>query len=243
MRGGRTRVSAEFEVGFVYQDGGEVRVPLAEAATVAFERIQPVRSFPSYKGQSNFPGFYYAASLDAHVECESWLERDTAMELDFDAAVLAFAAQPFWLGWSDNDRARSHAPDFFARTADGRGMVLDCRPVERVKPRDAAAFAATKRACAEVGWEYRLVTGHDPVWLANLRWLAGYRHRRCYRAPVAAAALETFAELRPLMSGAELVGDPIAVLPTIYHLIWSGQLSVELSTRLDATSLVSAVSV
>jgi hypothetical protein len=35
------------------------------------------------------------------------------------------------------------------------------------------------------------------------------------------------------MSGAEQMGDPIAVLPTIYHLIWSGRLVVELSTRLD----------
>jgi hypothetical protein len=50
--------------------------------------------------------------------------------------------------------------------------VLDSRSAERIKPRDAAAFAASERACAEVGWEYRLVTGHDPVWLANARWLA-----------------------------------------------------------------------
>jgi hypothetical protein len=26
---------------------------------------------------------------------------------------------------------------------------------------------------------------HDPVWLANVRWLAGYRHRRYRREPIA----------------------------------------------------------
>jgi hypothetical protein len=77
--------------------------------------------------------------------------------------------------------------------------------------------------------------------VANLRWLAGYRHRRCYRPQVAAAALDAFAAPRTLISGAEAIGDPIAVLPTIYHLIWIGKLAVELFTRLDATSVVSAV--
>ncbi len=246
--GGRsTSGSSGFEVGFTGMDGGETRMSLADAAAVPFERVRPVRSFPSYKGQCNYPGYYYYyyyyyyACLDAHVDFESWLERDSAMALDFDPAVVAFAPQPFWLGWSDTDRARSHSSDFFARTTSGNGVVIDCRPAERIKPRDAAAFAATGRACAVVGWEYRVVTGHDTVWMANVRWLAGYRHRRCYRPQVATAALDAFAAPRTLISGADSVGDPIAVLPTIYHLIWIGKLVVELSTRLDATSVVSAV--
>jgi hypothetical protein len=44
-------------------------------------------------------------------------------------------------------------------------VVIDCRPADRIKPRDEDAFAATKRACSLAGWEFRLVTGHDPVWL------------------------------------------------------------------------------
>lgn len=217
-------------------------MPLSEASAVAFERALPVRSIPSYKGQRNYPGFYYAACMDAHVEFESWLERDEAMALDFDGEVVAFAAQPFWLSWPDTDRSRSHAPDFFARTASGTGVVVDCRPADRIKERDAAAFAVTERACGNAGWEYRLVTGHDPVWLSNVRWLAGYRHRRCYKEQLVGPLLEEFSTTRPLIDGAELVGDPIAVLPTLYHLLWSGQLRADLSLRLEATSLVSAVS-
>jgi hypothetical protein len=44
--------------------------------------------------------------------------------------------------------------------------------VERRKPRDAAKFAAIARACAMVGWNYRLVGVPDPIVTANLRWLA-----------------------------------------------------------------------
>jgi len=233
----RSPLPAGFELGFVHA-GAERRLPLAEAVAVPFEQVAPVRSFPSYRGQRNYPGCYYAACLDAHVEFESWLERDEAMVLDFEPTVAAFAAQPFWLSWPDEDRVRSHAPDFFARHRDGGATVVDCRPAERIKPRDAAAFTATERACALAGWEYRLVTGHDPVWLANVRWLAGYRHRRYRSRPLAEAAFEMFAAPRPLMEGAVLLGDPIAVLPTLYHLLWVGELQVGLRTRLEATSLV-----
>lgn len=238
VHGGRAGKTTGFEVGFVHEDDGEVRMPLSEAATVSFERVAPVRAFPSYKGQRNYPGLYYATCVDAHVAFESWLERDEAMAMDFDVEVVAFAAQPFWLFWADTDRARSHAPDFFARTAAGTGVVVDCRPADRIKSRDAAAFAATERACQEAGWEYRLVTGHDPVWLANVRWLAGYRHRRCRREHLVAPLLDVFAAPQPLMQGVELVGEPIAVLPTAYHLLWAGALRTELATRLEATSLV-----
>jgi hypothetical protein len=48
-----------------------------------------VRSFPAYRGQRNYPGFYYAAALDAHVVFESWrLERDAAMAMDFGGDVV-----------------------------------------------------------------------------------------------------------------------------------------------------------
>ncbi|HEY4854308.1 MAG TPA: hypothetical protein VII22_26265 [Streptosporangiaceae bacterium] len=53
-------------------------------------------SFPSFKRQKNFTGLYYAATMDAHVGFESWLECDVAMTLDFDSRVVAFSSQPFW---------------------------------------------------------------------------------------------------------------------------------------------------
>ena len=84
--------------------------------------------------------------------------------LDFDPAVTGIASQPFWLRWHDLDGARvSHAPDFFARRADGSAVVVDCRPWERRGPRDMAKFEATGQACARVGWEYRLVGAADEI--------------------------------------------------------------------------------
>jgi hypothetical protein len=36
-----------------------------------------------------------------------------------------------------------HAPDYFARRADGTGVVIDVRADQRIKDQDAAVFAAT----------------------------------------------------------------------------------------------------
>lgn len=67
---------------------------------------------------------------------------------------------------------------------------------------------------------------------ANLRWLAGYRHQRCGRSDVAEQLLEVFAAPTPLMAGAREAGDPIGVLPVLYHLLWRQALITDASTSL-----------
>jgi hypothetical protein len=161
------------------------------------------------------------------------------MELDFDAAVVAIASQPFWLSWTTVEgKTRSHVPDYFARRVDGSAVVMDCRPVERRPPRDVAAFEATSRACGLLGWEYRLVGAPDAIRTANLRWLAGYRHPRHGIPGLAGALRVVFAEAAPLLVGAEAVGDPIAVLPVLFHLLWRQDLVVDLSAPLHPSTTV-----
>ncbi len=69
------------------------------------------------------------------------------MQLDFDAEVVGVASQPFWLSWPGG----RHAPDFFARLADGNGRVIDVRADDRIKDADSARFEQTARACSLVG--------------------------------------------------------------------------------------------
>jgi hypothetical protein len=106
------------------------------------------------------------------------------------------------------------------------------RPVERRKPRDAAKFEATARACAMVGWNYRLVGVPDPIVTANLRWLAGYRHPRHDLPDVREVLRRVFVTPTPLMAGTAAAGDPIAVLPVLFHLLWRGVLAVDVSVPL-----------
>ena len=231
-------VPGSFEVGYVAEDGSARRVALTDAWAVRFEATAPVRRFYSRKAQRHLPGRWWSATDGVHVGYESWLERDHLIAMDFDQAVVGIASQPFWLFWVADGKVRSHAPDYFARRVDGSAVVVDCRPVERRPPRDVAAFEATRRACGLLGWEFRLVGAPDTVMTANLRWLAGYRHPRHDIPALSAALRAAFAAPAPLITGAHRVGDPIGVLPVLFHLLWRHDLQADLSVPLHPWATV-----
>ena len=123
----------------------------------------PVRRFTCRKGQRHLSGLWWSATTGGHVGFESWMERDHVMALDFDPTVVGIASQPFWLSWRDDaGKLISHAPDFFARRADGTSVVVDCRLVERRKRRDAARTRGTSSAAsADIDALYELVERVD----------------------------------------------------------------------------------
>ncbi len=223
-----------FSLEYVREDGTRQWEPLAACAAKRFEEAVPVRSFRWAKGAAHFPGSWWSSTTGEHVGFESWLERDHVMLMDFDPDITGIASQPFWLHWLDErGRPRRHAPDFFARRAGGGGVVVDVRPDDRIPAMDAEVFRVTALACARAGWEFRRAGTIDPVVRANVRWLSRYRHQRCRREPEAAGLLEAFSACRPLLAGAAQVGDPVAVLPVAYHLLWLRELSCDLSVLLS----------
>jgi hypothetical protein len=228
-----------FELEFQVAAGARQREPLSWCRGTRFEDALPVRPFRFEKGLQSFAGWWYFATTASHVGFESWLERDHLMLMDFDPEVRAVSSQPFWLRWRDGyGRSRRHAPDFFARMADGTAAVTDVRPDDRIPARDAEAFAVTAEACEAAGWEYRRVGGLDPVMVANVRWLSRYRHQRCLVPEVASALLGAFAGGRGLFEGAELAGDRLRVLPVLFHLMWQQLLAADLTVPLGMATVV-----
>ena len=221
------------EAEFVGAGGVMRREPLNGCWNVAFERVAPVRGFASFRGQRNRPGLWWFATTGEHVGHESWLERDRLMALDADREVVGVAAQPMWLHWaSESGLPVRHAPDFFARRADGTGVVIDVRADERIGEKDAAVFAVTAQVCGQVGWDYQRVGELGLVHAANLRWLSGYRHRRFAQPGLAARLGDMFVEPGPLLAGAAAVGDPVAVLPVLFGMLWRGELAAGLDAAL-----------
>ncbi|MFH9355306.1 TnsA-like heteromeric transposase endonuclease subunit [Kitasatospora sp. NPDC017646] len=228
-----------FELDFL--DAGErCRLPLGHAWDRRFESADPVREFRWAKGGQSFAGWYFSATVGNHVGYESWLERDRLILLDREPEVVGIASQPFWLHWHDGLRQRRHAPDYFVRLADGRGQVVDVRAGDQIERADAEAFDATARACRAVGWEFARVGEPEPVVMENVRWLSRYRRRRCADPDVAARLLDVFADGAPLRAGAARAGDPLVVLPVLFHLLWNGDLAADLESEpLSSTTLVS----
>ncbi len=204
----------------------------------------PVRQFRWSRGLGHFPGWWWAATTGRHVGYESWLERDHVRALDFDPEIVGIASQPFWLYWTGERGRRRHPPDYFARRADGAGVVIDVRADDQIEAKDAEVFAVTAEACARVGWEFRRVGEIDPVLGGNVRWLARYRHPRCAgTAEIAGRLREAFARAAPLLDGAAGAGDPLATLPALFHMMWRQELVADVTqARLSPATLVWAAS-
>jgi hypothetical protein len=218
------------QVVFVDEAGAKQSGALEVLWRTGFERVSPVRSFGSFRGQRSFQGSWWFATTGGHVGFESWVERDVVMLLDFDPDVVAVSSQPFCLTWAGQPRTRRHVPDYFARLADGSAVVIDVRPDELVGADDAEVFAATQRVCAAVGWGYRRVGGAGAVLAANVRWLSGFRHRRCGNAPAGSELVRRVAAGPVTLAGlAGCAGDRLAVLPALYHLLWRGVLAADLA--------------
>jgi hypothetical protein len=220
-----------FEVEYLLGDSGSLRVGLEECAGVPLEDAAAFRGFRFAKGQRSFAGWWWLATTGRHVGYESFTERDHVMLLDFDPDVAGVASQPLCLRWRDDGgRSRRHVPDFFARLRDGRGVVIDVRPDDRIPERDAEVFAVTARACGLAGWEFRRVGEADRLLVANVRWLSRYRHPRCADAAVAETLAGVFAEERMLFAGVAAAGDRLRVLPVLFHLMWRGDLAADLAS-------------
>ncbi|GCB42774.1 hypothetical protein [Streptomyces sp. NL15-2K] len=86
--------ASDVQVRFVGVDGAGRLGPLARFWGEPFELAAPARKFAAFKGQKNFTGDYWAATSRSLVGYESWVERDAAMALDFDPAVVALAPSP-----------------------------------------------------------------------------------------------------------------------------------------------------
>jgi hypothetical protein len=228
-----------FEVEYTEPGGREVRAGLDRLRRVDLGSCLPVRSFPSYKGQRNYPGWFWSSTMTRLIGFESWVERGHLVALDFAPEVTAIVSQPFWLCWRAPDgKARRHAPDFLAGLAGGGALVVDSRPRDRAEEEDRQAFAATRRACQVLGWNYMVCGEMDRVLAANQRWIAGYRHPRCADPATEARLLQAFGPGLPLMEGAEAAGDPLATLPVLFHLMWRQELAADLTLVLSHRTVV-----
>ncbi|MDG9728512.1 TnsA-like heteromeric transposase endonuclease subunit [Streptomyces sp. DH41] len=216
------------------------RVSWLEAAQdVPFEDFSTVRPFPVRPGRRVAPGWWWSSTTGRLVAYGSGVMRTELMLLDREPAVVALACRPVELVWREENRVVGHAPQLMARLQDGSGLLLDCVGRSGPSARLAARARVVAAAAKAVGWSYRLAGPPDPVLVANVRWLAGYRHPRYAAGPWTPALVEAFASPRPAVEAVCELGDPIAVWAAVFHALWSGVLRVRLDEPLHEHAVVS----
>ncbi len=78
-------------------DGGEASFPLRQVQGRQVTAAVPWRKTRGARGQLHYPGYFWSATMSAHVVYESRLELARLLLADFERHVTAIAAQPFLL--------------------------------------------------------------------------------------------------------------------------------------------------
>lgn len=208
-------------------------MPLSELSADLVVSAVPWREIRSHRGQRHFPGLYWSSTTGGHVVYESRLELARLLLADADRDVVGIAAQPFLV----RDEERRHVPDFLLARVDGSVLVVNVKPADRLEtPLVARALSWAGDVFAARGWEHEVWTGADPLMLANVRFLAGYRRSARFDPAAVAAAVS-------LGCSEQTIGNTEAALrtagvreprPVVLHLLWSGVLRADLTQPLTA---------
>jgi hypothetical protein len=206
-----------------------------DAAGVAFEEADPVRSFVSWPGKRNFEGRLWLSSTGQHVPFESFWERAFLTALDRTGEATGVSSQPMWIRW--RSPKRSHAPDYFVRRDDGSGLLVVVRPRELIGSEDEAKFELTRRLAAALGWSYLVFDELPGATQANLRFLMRYRDPawldRVDLASLNLVGQMTLAALAQRLAAVARSGHGAA-----YALVWKGVARADLRTPLSMRTLV-----
>ena len=170
-------MAGDARVSFRDPAGREVAADLGLVSVEALAAGRPWRVFRWRQGQAHYSGWYWSATMNGHVVYESRLELARLLLADFDSRVTAIAAQPFLVSAPADGRVRRHVPDFLLLEGDRSVRVVNVKPADRLAvPEVAGALAWAGEVFAGRGWRHEIWSGAPPVLLANVRFLAGYRH-------------------------------------------------------------------
>ncbi|APZ33076.1 hypothetical protein BOH66_01245 [Microbacterium aurum] len=200
--------------------------------------VDPVRRGAAYPRQRNYHGYFSMASTGEHVWHESLLERDCLMWLDWATDIVAISSQPMKLTTADGE---VHYPDLLGLDANGTQTVYDVKPLARINEKARAQFAWTRDVCADIGWDYRVLTELPIQYKVNLTWFAQFRHHGHHPgAAEETSALEAFRE-------GWTIHDAVRAMPAhsmararsnVFHLLWTGALTCDMNARMSDRTLL-----
>jgi len=172
---------------------------------------------------------------------DSGLEYELARELDRDRDVTWIVAQPVLLTFADGSR---HVPDLLSAHADGGVTIWDARPDERRDEKFLRTVELTRQVCSAVGWRYELYAGAETARRMNVLWLGTFRHRPDWPHHTARARLLARAESPVSVSELMALDDGDGhLIATMWHLMWTGDLVIDLDSRIRPDSLVHRLAV
>jgi len=204
-------------------------------------RLSSIRRPQSTAASRHVPVEAHSVTTGSTIRLESGLEHDLLRALDRQRDEVWFAAQPARLTFPVKLKGRPvrHTPDLLSQKASGAVTVWDARKESKQDEDFRLKAALTARACAHVGWDYRVFAGYGDALRANLMWLQAYRRAQ----PWHEAAREVLSEL--LTDGTATVATVLAadagsghVISAMWHYLWRGDIGCALDEPIMPTTVL-----
>lgn len=220
---------------FSFRLDGEIVEWEWDSGPPPWRELQPVRIPKARALSRHVPAMPFCWTTGSHLVVESGLEHDLLRDLDRRPEVTWLVTQPMQIGFPSG---KEHAPDLL-EICGGNLRVWDVRPKRRQDEAFHQMTARTETACAAVGMQYSVFSDEAKIRRSNLRWLS------CYRAIPDFAGVESV--LNWVEAGrASTVGGLLElcdadgeVLASLWHLIWRGDVEVDLGSIISDDSVLS----
>lgn len=204
----------------------------------------PTRDFSRRNSQSHKPVAVWTHTTNAHVHCESRLEREFVLLADFDKRVEHIAAQPFTLVFPAGWALKKHTVDFVILSPGQPPIAVDVKtPKAAADPENVERHALIRAVLAEAGIHHLVWTGLPFDVMNNLALFSK-------ATPEDEVLLDLVPALlllaRPGMTGAALASATAAefgldrgtALYVIKRLLWLGAMSTDMTVPYRPDSAV-----
>jgi hypothetical protein len=210
----------------------------------------PIRKIP--KNYSNVTGIAAHSKATGQAMFESTLERDFLMLLEFDKSVDSFEVQPVKLQWlNELNKNRSYTPDVLVYYKKGAQTPTLFEVKYRsdinknwgvLKPK----FKAAIRFCKENGWKFKLITEVEirTAYLESVKFLLPFVRQGASNEDDMMILDDKLLELKAT-TPKELISsiysdewNQAALLPTLWYLIGSRQIQIDLTSKITMSSKI-----
>ena len=215
---------------------------LDEAAALTPDSLLEVRRPVSYKGMRNYIG-RMALPSQVHEAHAGWFEsrneQEHYRELLMRHAVVQMATQPLRLAWAFPSGVRTHVPDAFHLTVDGRATLVDVTRRKRLETPEAVAIFLLAQATARaMGWRYELHDELSPQHQRNVSLVYSHRHATPSTHTWRAAVKGMPATQQVLQAAQTLGAGTSPNYAAVWHLVATRHLFIDLARALTPDAVV-----
>ncbi len=212
----------------------------------------PVRKIP--KCYRSVPGQHWSAKNGRSIACESTLEADFYLYLEFEDDVENYEEQPLRILYNGEGQTQHYTPDCLVVYKEGSGKIptiVEAKYASELKDEEKAKelkpkFDAAKEYAAKHVMEFRVVTEEDirGEYLENLKLIYRFAKPPARLAEYEESIIDALRKTQPVsIPGllAQLTDSRLQkakLMPHIWHMMFRKAIKADLSRKISGQTLL-----